>query len=117
MAGQLQLLGTGTGMTTLQAGAQGATNINYTLPTTAPSISGQILSSTTGGVMSWTNAATGTLTSVGLALPVSVFNISGSPVTTSGTLTGSFTTQLANTVFAGPTSGGAAVPTLSLIHI
>jgi hypothetical protein len=49
--------------------------------------------------------------SVGLALPVSVFTVSGSPVMTSGTLTGSFTTQTANTVFAGPTSGGAATPT------
>lgn len=53
----------------------------------------------------------GTVTSVGLALPVSVFSISGSPVTSSGTLTGSFTTQTANTVFAGPTSGGPATPT------
>lgn len=53
----------------------------------------------------------GTVTSVGLALPVSVFTVSGSPVTTTGTLTGTFTTQAANTVFAGPTSGGAATPT------
>lgn len=55
-------------------------------------------------------AGTGTVTSVGLALPVSVFTISGSPVTTSGTLTGSFATQAANTIFAGPTSGAAATP-------
>lgn len=53
---------------------------------------------------------TGTVTSVGLALP-SIFTVTGSPVTTSGTLTGSFTTQTANTVFAGPASGGAATPT------
>jgi len=51
----------------------------------------------------------GTVTSVGLALPVSVFNISGSPVTSSGTLTGSFTSQSANTVFAAP-NGMAGVP-------
>jgi hypothetical protein len=50
------------------------------------------------------------VTSVGLALPVSVFAISGSPVTTSGTLTGTFQNQNANTVFAGPTSGGATTP-------
>jgi len=55
-------------------------------------------------------AGTGTVTSVALALPVSVFTISGSPVTTSGTLTGSFANQTANTVFAGPTSGGATTP-------
>lgn len=52
----------------------------------------------------------GTVTSVGLALPVSVFAVAGSPVTTAGTLAGTFVTQTANTVFAGPTSGGAAVP-------
>src|SRR5689334_24809798 len=59
--------------------------------------------------MSWATAPG--VTSVGLALPVSGFNISGSPVTSVGTLTGTFTTQTANTVFAGPTSGAAAVPT------
>lgn len=52
----------------------------------------------------------GTVTSVGLALPVSVFSISGSPVTTTGTLTGSFTNQTANRVFAGPSTGAAAAP-------
>lgn len=54
--------------------------------------------------------ATGTVISVGLSLPGSVFSISGSPVTTSGTLTGSFISQSANTVLAGPTSGGGAAP-------
>jgi len=54
----------------------------------------------------------GGVSSVGLALPASVFSVSGSPVTSSGTLTGTFATQSANTVFAGPTSGGAATPTV-----
>ena len=52
----------------------------------------------------------GTVTSVGLSLPA-IFSVSGSPVTTSGTLTGSLANQTANTVFAGPTSGGSAAPT------
>lgn len=52
----------------------------------------------------------GTVTSVGLSLP-SIFSVSGSPVTTSGTLTGSLATQTANTIFAGPTTGSAAAPT------
>lgn len=56
-------------------------------------------------------AGSGTVTSVGLALPGSVFSISGSPVTTTGTLTGAFVNQNANLIFAGPTSGGAAAPT------
>lgn len=55
-------------------------------------------------------AGTGTVTSVALTLPNSVFNVSGSPVTTSGTLAGTFVNQSANTVFAGPTSGGSTTP-------
>lgn len=53
----------------------------------------------------------GTVTSVALALPISVFAVSGSPVTAAGTLTGSFQTQVANRVFAGPATGADAVPT------
>lgn len=52
---------------------------------------------------------TGTVTSVGLSLPA-IFAVSGSPVTSSGTLTATLATQTANQVFAGPTSGGAAAP-------
>lgn len=52
----------------------------------------------------------GTVTSVALALPASVFGVSGSPVTTSGTLTGSFNTQAANQVFAGPVGAGPSTP-------
>jgi len=55
----------------------------------------------------------GTVTSVGFAdaSTTSIYTITGSPVTTSGTLTQTLTTQTANTVFAGPASGGAAQPT------
>ena len=51
------------------------------------------------------------VTSVGLALPASVFNVTGSPVTTTGTLTGTLATQPINTLFAGPASGSAGTPT------
>lgn len=57
-----------------------------------------------------TEAFLGTVTSVGLALPTSVFDITVSPITTTGNLTATFDNQSANTVFAGPTSGGAATP-------
>lgn len=50
------------------------------------------------------------VTSVALALP-SIMAVSGSPVTSSGTLTGALTTQAVNTIFAGPSSGAAAAPT------
>lgn len=53
---------------------------------------------------------TGTVTSVGLSLP-SIFTVSGSPVTTSGTITASLANQNANLVFASPTSGSPATPT------
>jgi hypothetical protein len=51
----------------------------------------------------------GTVTSVALALP-SEFSISGSPVTVSGTLTGSWASAAQNSVFAGP-SGSSGTPT------
>lgn len=73
---------------------------------------GQVLRLTTATTATWqTVVGTGSVTSVGLSLPASVFSVTGSPVTTTGTLTGTFNTQTANTVFAGPSSGGAAVPT------
>lgn len=58
---------------------------------------------------------TGSVTSVGLALPASLFHVSGSPVTTTGTLTGALTNQAANRVFAGPSSGGDAAPAFRLL--
>lgn len=62
-----------------------------------------------GGELSATGG-TGTVTSVGLSLP-SIITVTGSPVTTTGTLTGTLATQSANRVWAGPTSGSAAAPT------
>lgn len=65
-----------------------------------------------GRITSISNGSTsGSVSSVGLALPGGVFAISGSPITTSGTLTGSFQTQAVNTVFAGPCTGSSATPT------
>src|SRR5690348_10523595 len=52
----------------------------------------------------------GTVTSVGLSLPAA-FTVSGSPVTSAGTLTAAWANQSANLVFAGPTSGAATTPT------
>jgi hypothetical protein len=50
------------------------------------------------------------VTSVALAAPAE-FTVSGSPVTSSGTLTLARASQNANRVFAGPASGSAAAPT------
>lgn len=57
-----------------------------------------------------TVSGTGTVTSVGLALPATEFTITNSPITAAGTLTGSWNTQSQNLVFAGPASGAAATP-------
>lgn len=72
-------------------------------------------SSTTRGLLSaadwvaFNSKGAGTVTSVGLSLP-SLFTVSGTPVTSSGTLTASLASQSANTVFAGP-STAAGTPT------
>lgn len=57
----------------------------------------------------------GTVTSVALTAPASILNVTGSPITSSGTLALSLVTQAANTVFAGPTSGGSAAPAFRLL--
>lgn len=57
-----------------------------------------------------TGTGSGTVTSVGLSAP-SIFNVGGSPITTSGTLALTLATQTANTIFSGPTTGSAAAPT------
>jgi len=61
-------------------------------------------------VNSTDNNSGGSVTSVGLSLP-SIITVSNSPITTSGTLTGTLANQSANTVFAGPTTGSAGSPT------
>lgn len=56
------------------------------------------------------SSTAGTVTSVGLSMPGD-FQVTGSPVSTSGTLTVGYSTQTANRVFAGPSMGAAAAPT------
>ena len=105
----------GTGLSSLGTANQilgvnaGATALEYKTVTAGTGIS------VTNGAGSITIANTG-VTSVGLALP-SIFTVSGSPVITTGTLTGTLATQAANTIFAGPTTGAAAIPTFRLINL
>jgi len=67
---------------------------------TAPT-TGQVLQYNGSQYIPFTPPPAGTVTSVGLSLPP-IFNVTGSPVTSSGILTGSFVNQLANLVFASP---------------
>lgn len=64
-----------------------ATNLSTLAALGNPASNGYVLSSTTAGVMSWipVSGGGGTVTSIGLSAP-SIFTVSGSPVTTAGTL-------------------------------
>jgi hypothetical protein len=81
------------------------------MPNNTAGTAGQVLTSAGVGLPPiWAAAGgTGTVTSVALLLP-SIFTVSGSPVTTTGTLTGSLANQTANTIFAGPTTGVPGTP-------
>lgn len=90
--------------------------INYALGTgtlvgPASSVDGHVVvfDGTSGKLVKDGGPGIGTVLSVGLSLP-SIFSVSGSPVTTTGTLTGTLANQSANQVWAGPTSGAAAAP-------
>lgn len=65
------------------------------------------------------SGGSGTVTSVGLAdgSTVPLYAISGSPVTTSGTLTFTLATQVKNLVLAGPATGSNAQPTFRALVI
>ncbi len=74
----------------------------------APTVASTFLS-WSGSAFAWVSAGSGTVTSVGLALPAE-FTISNSPVTGSGTLTAAWANATANYVFAGPTTGSPGTP-------
>lgn len=86
----------------------------YLFPNSAPT-NNQLLAIDTvdsGNVqLKWlTSAASGSVSSVGLAAPVDVFTVSNSPVVTSGALTLGLTSQSANRVWASP-NGATGTPT------
>jgi len=102
-------------------------NLDAYAPTASPTFTGSVTIPTAASGSNTTIAAstawvrtyvtglgysttTGTVESVGLSLP-NLFSVSGSPVTSSGTLTATLATQAANVVLAGPTTGSAAAPT------
>lgn len=78
------------------------------LPTGAYIVQETPVPGTTYSLLVFVNG-TGTVSSVGLALPANVFGISNSPVTGVGTLTAAFISQAANTVF-GNCTGSSALP-------
>ena len=113
-AGTLTLGGTlattngGTGLTATGTANQilgvntGASGLEYKTVTAGAGIT----VTPSAGAITIANAG---VTSVALALP-SIFTVTGTPVTTTGTLTGTLANQTTNTVFAGP-NGSTGVPT------
>ncbi len=61
-----------------------------------------------------TGLGVGSVTSVALAAPSDIYSVSGSPVTSSGTLTLTKVNQATNTVYAGP-NGSTGAPTFRLL--
>lgn len=72
-------------------------------------IDGQVLQ-VVSGVPTWSAAAASGVSSVGLSLP-DEFNVSNSPIVSSGTIQVTKVAQAANLVYSGPSSGGSAQPT------
>jgi hypothetical protein len=108
----------GTGITVLGSPitSSGSITVTNSAPDQIVSLTAGANVTITGSYPSFTIAATGgggggsgTVTSVGLALP-SEFTITNSPVNTSGTLTGAWANQSANYIFAAP-NGSSGTPT------
>lgn len=74
------------------------TGVGATSFVTAPTVTGTFLQ-WNGAALAWDTA--GSVTSVSLSLPAE-FTVSGSPVTSSGTLTATLASQTANRVWASP---------------
>jgi hypothetical protein len=110
LAGKLAIANGGTNATAAPTAGAMAYGTGTAYAFTVAGTSGQVLTSAGAGTPTWTTPTVGTVTSVGLSLPAQ-FTVTNSPVTSSGTLTGSWNTQTANYVLAGPTAGAAAVPT------
>lgn len=103
------------GTLAISQGGTGQNTANDALNALLPSQSthaGQCLQ-TDATNTSWSPCAAGSVTSVGLldGSTTPIYTISGSPVTAASDLTLTLSTQSANKVFAGPTTGSAAQPT------
>jgi hypothetical protein len=106
--GSVILNGSTSGSAVIQAAAAAGSSL-FQLPV-GNGISGQSLITDGSGHTSWSSSGAGTVTSVGLSLP-SIFAVTGSPVTNTGTLAATLNTEVTNSVWAGPASGSAATPT------
>jgi len=101
----------GTGLSTIPTNGQlligNTTNNNYTLSTLTAG-SGVTITNAPGSITVNATGSGGTVTSVGLSSPGVIYSVSGSPVTTSGTIALALISQAQNSVLAGPTSGSGS---------
>ena len=65
-----------------------------------------------GDVVTAISAGTGTVTSVDLTVPTTLFTVSGTPITTAGTIAIALVSATGNLVLATPSSGATDKPTL-----
>jgi hypothetical protein len=106
--GSVTLNGSTSGSAVIQTAAAAGSSL-FQLPV-GNGISGQSLITDGSGHTSWSSSGAGTVTSVGLSLP-SIFTVTGSPITNTGTLAATLNTEATNSVWAGPATGSAATPT------
>lgn len=83
-------------------------DVNGATKCTPGGLNGQVMALDGSGVPEWISVAgTGTVTSVGLSLP-SIFSVTGSPITASGTLAATLASQSQNLFFASPNGSSGA---------
>lgn len=83
---------------------------DYTLATITPGTGVQVTNGAGAITLSATGALGGTVTSVAQSVPTALLSISGSPVTTAGTLAIGLTNAASGQFWAGPTTGAATTP-------
>lgn len=102
-------LDNGTHITAIAPASGGQTeNITFRLPN-SNGTANAILATDGAGNLSWSSAGSGSVTSLAITAPTE-FVVSGSPITTAGTIALTKANQTANQVYAGPTAGAAAQP-------
>ncbi len=102
---------------TLTGQPSGVTPYALTFPSAPPATNGQILSATTGGLLSWVTPASGngTVTSFSAGNLSPLFTTGVATATTTPALSFSLNSQAQNTVFAAPTTIGGGAPTFRLL--
>ena len=86
LGGNIEITATGGSQDVILSAAAGNVKIEGLSYPTSDGTSGQVIQTNGSGVLSFTDAATGTVSSVGLTETGSALTITGSPITTSGTI-------------------------------